>query len=67
MEHLHDFVLVKLEPLMKRQDRDIARRYGVKRYPALLLLDWRAEKKLGVIGDVPAEEAAAALAGARRR
>ncbi len=59
VKHLSQFVLVKLQPMTVRKDLNYARRFGMEQYPAVLLLDWRARRKLGEIGDVPAEELAA--------
>ncbi len=43
------------------EDREFAARFGVTKFPSLLLLDPMGEKKLGVVGDVSAEKVEAAL------
>jgi hypothetical protein len=67
VKHLHEFVLIKLEPLKNKRDKAIALQYGVKKYPALLLLDWTGKKKLGVMGDIPPGKVAAGLEEALER
>jgi hypothetical protein len=62
---LTEYVLVRLEPLDWDEDLEFAHRFGVKKFPALLLLDWTGKKKLGVIGDVSPEEVAEGLAEAQ--
>ena len=61
VKHLPGFILVKLQPLDREEDLEFADRFGVEEFPALLLLDWKGEKKLGVIGDVGPEQVAAGL------
>ena len=58
---LTEFVLVRLEPMDWEEDEEFGRKFGVTKFPALLFLDWKAEKKLGAVGDVSAEKVAAAL------
>lgn len=58
---LPGYVLVKLQPLAKEEDLELAEKFGVEEFPAVLLLDWTGEKKLGVVGDVSPEEVAATL------
>jgi hypothetical protein len=58
---LTEFVLVRLEPMDWEEDKAFGKKFGVTGFPALLLLDWRGEKKLGVVGDASAEKVAAAL------
>jgi len=58
---LSEFVLVRLEPMDWDEDLEFAHRFGVKEFPCLLLLDWKGEKKLGVIGDVSPEEVSKGL------
>jgi thioredoxin-related protein len=58
---LTEYVLVKLEPLKRDADKELAKRFGVTEFPALLLLDPTGERKLGAVGDEPPEKVAAAL------
>jgi len=58
--------MVKLKPMTNRRDRDYARKFGVDKYPAVLLLDWQAKRKLAEIGDVTPQELAAKLAEVRK-
>ena len=67
VEVLSEFVLVRLEPLDWEEDAAFGKRFGIEEYPAILLLDWQAEKKLGVIGDVPPEDVAKGLREALTR
>ena len=61
VEVLTEFVLVRLEPLDWEEDAAFGKKFGVEEYPALLLLDFKAEARLALVGDVPPEEIAAAL------
>ncbi|MHC4470453.1 MAG: TlpA family protein disulfide reductase [Planctomycetota bacterium] len=61
VEVLPEFVLVRLEPLDWEEDREFAEKFGVRKFPALLLLDWQGKKKLGQLGDVSPEELAKGL------
>ncbi len=61
VKHLHRFVLVRLHPVKREEDRRFAAEFGREVFPGLLFLDWRAREKLGEIGDVPAEELATKL------
>ena len=67
MKVLTEFVLVRLEPLDWDEDRKFGEKFGVTKYPALLLLDSKAGKKLGVLGDVSAEKVAEGLSKALGR
>ena len=58
---LTEFVLVRVEPMKWDDDKEFGAKFGVAKFPALLFLDWKAEKKLGTVGDVSAEKVAAAL------
>jgi hypothetical protein len=64
---LTEFVLVRLEPMDWDEDKAFGERFGLTEFPALLFLDWKAEKKLGAVGDVSAEKVAAALGKALGR
>ena len=67
VEVLSEFVLVRLEPLDWEDDAAFGKKFGVEEYPAILLLDCKAETKIGAIGDVPPEEVAAGLRKALAR
>lgn len=56
VKELADFVLVKLEPMKWKQDKAFALKFGVKKFPALLVLDPTGKKALGTVGDVSAKE-----------
>ena len=58
---LTEFVLVRLEPLDWEEDAEFGKKFGVEKYPAILLLDWKGEEKLGVIGDASPEEVASGI------
>ena len=58
---LTEFVLVRVEPMKWDDDKEFGAKFGVTKFPALLLLDSTAGKKLGVIGDVSAEKVAEEL------
>jgi len=58
---LTEFVLVRVEPMKWDDDKEFGAKFGVTKFPALLFLDWKAEKKLGTVGDVSAEKVVAAL------
>lgn len=61
MRLLSNFVLVKLEPLKNEDHKAMAESFGIKKWPAVMVLDWMAKKKLGVVGDASPEEVAAEL------
>jgi len=61
---LSDFVLVRLEPMEWDEDREFGAKFGVTKFPSLLLLDATGTKKLGVVGDVSTEKVEAALRAA---
>ena len=67
VEVLTGFVLVRLEPLDWEEDAAFGKKFGIEKYPALLLLDSSGERKLGAVGDVSPEEVASAFRGALAR
>ena len=67
MEHLTEFVIVRLEPMDWDADREFGETFGVTEFPALLMLDPTGKKKLGTIGDESPEDVAAALKAALGR
>lgn len=64
---LTEFVLVRVEPMVWDDDKEFGAKFGVTDFPALLILDWKAERSLGTVGDVSAEEVAKALRKALHR
>ena len=67
VEVLTEYVLVRLEPLDWEEDAAFGKKFGIEEYPALLLLDWKAEKKLGAVGDLSPEEVATGLRAALKK
>ena len=61
VEFLTEFVIVRLEPMDWDEDAEFGKKFGIEKFPALLLLDWSGKTKLGEIGDVSAEKVAAVL------
>jgi hypothetical protein len=67
VEVLTEFVLVRLAPLDSEEDAEFGQKFGIGKYPALLLLHWTGARKLGEIGDETPEKVAAALRSALGR
>lgn len=64
---LTEFVIVRLEPMDWDEDRDFGARFGIEKFPRLLVLDPTGTRKLGDLGDVPEREVAAFLRGVLKR
>jgi hypothetical protein len=58
---LPEFVIVRLEPVEWDEDREFGARFGITKFPWLLVLDPSGERKLGDLGDAPEKDVAAFL------